>query len=798
MLDDREVSNDKYSDIVDLFKRKEFESIIDKIQYLKEDKFEDPFLLNLLGATYLKLNDEKNAKLYFSHAIAIEPNYREAIINLGNLEYKAESYQNAFDYYAKLTKDGTAEPTILGYMGKCLFELGHSEDGITLCEEAISMDPSGEKPYFLLADIMHQKGDPEAVVNYYYQVLERNPNSFQTYYELGNFFKKIKSFNMALNFFEKCISIKPDFIKAHFKKAKIYSSIGKHENSISILKQIVEVDNQNSKAFNLIGTELEHLNYNEEAKERYLDAIYLNQNNSNAYYNLGNNLIKSGKLVDAHECLDKFQKNNQYSTKRFLGLDQLTLIVLDYLLQNEKKYKNYFHENINNEAIQDLITKLGIDGNKIDLKNIFEKIYPFGNNFSTIETNQNKSKEPICLLGFGRSGSLFLQSLFDGHPEVSTLPGYFFNGWFNQNSWPIFEPDYSDTNWRETLVEKIIKYFEPQFNANSKKNLMGSTNEDSSWLAHYTGFTQLGDNNSEILELDQDIFKKHLIDLLMPYDEIDPRICFNAINKSFDQAYRKNLENTKKVTLYHQHNPSFFERVNFNYFYPNNKTICVVRNPIKMLESWILHDLTKLQQISENTVSFFDTDSFSKILSTTKNIITTLEHFINPMNSFKNVRGVRLEDIKNNPKQFLPRLTKWIGIKEDKSLYESNFLGKKFSRSLIDSTNIEGFDTQAIDAPTGRVFHSRDIQILETLFWPFMKRYSYTKMSKKQFIENLRKIRPWLDEPFKFEIDIHKKLPEDTPKIEDINELNEFRKKIIFFWEILNSNKAYRHIFEPL
>ena len=365
MLDDREISIDKYSDIVDLFNKKEFESVINKIQCLEEDKFEDPFLLNLLGATYLKLNDKKNAKLYFSHAIALEPNHREAIINLANLEYKAESYQNAFDYYAKLTKNGTAEPTILGYMGKCLFELGHTEDGITLCEEAIRMDPNVEKPYFFLAEIMDKKEDPEAVVNYYYQVLERNPNSFSAYYELGNYFKKIKCFDMALKFYEKCISIKPDFIKAHFKKAKIFSSVGKHENSISVLKQIVELDNQNSKAFDLIGTELEHLNLSEEARDRYLDAIYLNQEYSNAYYNLGNNLIKSGKLVDAHECLDKFQKNSPYSTKRFLGLDQLALIVLDYLLQNEKKYKNYFHENISNESVEDLIKKLEIDRKKL-------------------------------------------------------------------------------------------------------------------------------------------------------------------------------------------------------------------------------------------------------------------------------------------------------------------------------------------------------------------------------------------------------------------------------------------------
>ena len=71
MLDDRVISNDRYSDLVDLFKKREFESLIKKIKCLEEDKFEDPFLLNLLGATYLKLNDEKNAKIYFSKAISI-------------------------------------------------------------------------------------------------------------------------------------------------------------------------------------------------------------------------------------------------------------------------------------------------------------------------------------------------------------------------------------------------------------------------------------------------------------------------------------------------------------------------------------------------------------------------------------------------------------------------------------------------------------------------------------------------------------------------------------------------------
>ena len=46
------------------------------------------------------------------------------------------------------------------------------------------------------------------------------------------------------------------------------------------------------------------------------------------------------------------------------------------------------------------------------------------------------------------------------------------------------------------------------------------------------------------------------------------------------------------------------------------------------------------------------------------------------------------------------------------------FLAKNFLDLNKIFINIEGFDTQAIDTPIGSVFHSRDIQILETLFWP--------------------------------------------------------------------------------
>ena len=75
-----------------------------------------------------------------------------------------------------------------------------------------------------------------------------------------------------------------------------------------------------------------------------------------------------------------------------------------------------------------------------------------------------------------------------------------------------FQPNYDDINWRETLFEKICTYYEPQFNANSKKHVIGKPNGEAEWFAENLGFTQLGKNQSEVLELDQSKFKSKFID----------------------------------------------------------------------------------------------------------------------------------------------------------------------------------------------------------------------------------------------------------------------------------------------
>ena len=154
--------------------------------------------------------------------------------------------------------------------------------------------------------------------------------------------------------------------------------------------------------------------------------------------------------------------------------------------------------------------------------------------------------------------------------------------------------------------------------------------------------------------------------------------------------------------------------------YTNKSSLFVVRHPIQNVESWML--------------GAQDSREFS--LEIWQIMVIRLSQFISSFSSpfARNSWGIRLEDIKTNPKVVMPKLANWLGIEEHPSLYKSEFCGLQYWGPKSDATGaITGFDTSSIERPLGRVFGDNDLKIIETLFWPFAQEFNYTQMSEQEF-----------------------------------------------------------------
>ena len=114
------------------------------------------------------MNNYEEANNCYAKILSVDPNNYDALLNLGNIKLGEKSYQLAFDLFSKTSTNENIDSQILAKMGMCLFKLDHFDDAISLCEEAISLDPQCEIAYFFLAEIMEEIEDPEAVVSVSY------------------------------------------------------------------------------------------------------------------------------------------------------------------------------------------------------------------------------------------------------------------------------------------------------------------------------------------------------------------------------------------------------------------------------------------------------------------------------------------------------------------------------------------------------------------------------------------------------------------------------------------------------
>ena len=80
----------------------------------------------------------------------------------------------------------------------------------------------------------------------------------------------------------------------------------------------------------------------------------------------------------------------------------------------------------------------------------------------------------IAFVGGGRAGIDFLQSLFDGHPEVSQFPGYFFFDDF----WKKIEKQHAPKDIANKFISDYEKFFDSKVNLLERHHMLGKDKND--------------------------------------------------------------------------------------------------------------------------------------------------------------------------------------------------------------------------------------------------------------------------------------------------------------------------------
>ncbi len=113
-----------------------------------------------------------------------------------------------------------------------------------------------------------------------------------------------ENYDKALEYVNNAIKIKP-LPSALKLKARILRGMGKYEEAISILKDVLEANIEDDEAWLILGEILEDMDDYEEAEEAYAQCVRFNHRNLACWINRGNVMLLLEKHQEALMCYEK-------------------------------------------------------------------------------------------------------------------------------------------------------------------------------------------------------------------------------------------------------------------------------------------------------------------------------------------------------------------------------------------------------------------------------------------------------------------------------------------------------------
>ena len=289
-----------------------------------------------------------------------------------------------------------------------------------------------------------------------------------------------------------------------------------------------------------------------------------------------------------------------------------------------------------------------------------------------------------------RSGTLYLHSLLDNHPEIATIPG------------TIDIVDLLKIK-KEFTAEKCFEIFKknnPKFFDTSTFTFIDKNNS-SLWI--------LGDDKQKKILTNEEIFKSNFLAFLRE-KKTTPRNVLIGLYFAYAKAHNRKIENYK-IILMHPHEKK--TTLTFNKFYNDAIYLIPIRNPFRAYKSIIkktrfVNNLRKVKYYPSGQLleSALDIKEFHS--------------------QRLNMYFIKLEDLGLNLENIMKKISKILQIEFNKTMLVSTFGGEKYWSNSVEKQTNE-FDKSShkseISLPRNDliILHSINSQLIKILNYDKIK-----------------------------------------------------------------------------
>ena len=344
--------------IVSLINSKNLKKSIPLIEDLIKNFPDDFFLENFYGTVLLNIKEYQKAEKYFELSIKNNSKYTPAYFNLGLLFYENKQYHRAIKNFLTAIDLDNSNYQALFHIALSYENLELNDDAIKYFLKLLKFDQNNEEILFKIVNYYVKKTDYKNVIFYLEKCLVLNPKRFEYLYLIGWVYAKTSQLQKALEYYHKALKIRQT-PEVYHGIAGIYKELRFLDLALENYEKCLIINPNYSPALNNIAS-IKSL------KNSFFDAFdYLEK-----YLQLGSispeiltNVAQANfAVLNFDKGLEYFERsiNHNSSEKNYEKYLFSTLYLEDF---NKDKYFNL------SSKFSELSNKKKVDTYKVDLKN---------------------------------------------------------------------------------------------------------------------------------------------------------------------------------------------------------------------------------------------------------------------------------------------------------------------------------------------------------------------------------------------------------------------------------------------
>ena len=259
-----------------------------------------------ITATCFKISKRHDEALAgYDGALAIRPDYAEALNNRGNILQTLGRHDEALASYDKALAIRPDWAEALNNRGNVLQNLGRHDEALGSYDKALAIRPDWAEALNNRGNVLQNLGRHDEALASYDKALAIRPDWAEALNNHGNVLQNLRRHDEALGSYDKALAIRPDYAEALYNRGNVLQNLRRHDEALASHDKGLAIRPDWAEALNNRGSVLKELGRHDEALASYDKAIALKPDYAEAHISRGNVLNELSRPAEALESFDK-------------------------------------------------------------------------------------------------------------------------------------------------------------------------------------------------------------------------------------------------------------------------------------------------------------------------------------------------------------------------------------------------------------------------------------------------------------------------------------------------------------